>query len=76
MSTELRKSSHISEMQCIESDTCSAHTGLNWYRANISLKHLALTEAPQLPKLNVPILGIWSSHDYFLTEEQMKASEQ
>lgn len=50
--------------------------GLNWYRANISLRHLALTEAPSLPKLKVPIMGIWSSHDYFLTEEQMKASEQ
>lgn len=47
--------------------------GLNWYRAN--LDPVALPAMPlQLPAINVPTFGIWSSDDPLLTEEQMKRS--
>lgn len=44
--------------------------GLNWYRANLSPE--ALPAMPlQIPPVRVPTLGIWSSEDHLLTEEQM-----
>ena len=43
--------------------------GLNWYRANILRMLFGSTEHTK-----VPVLGIWSSGDYFLAERQMKQS--
>ena len=43
--------------------------GLNWYRANILRMLFGSTEHAK-----VPVLGIWSSGDYSLTERQMKQS--
>lgn len=46
---------------------------LNWYRANMAPQ--ALPAMPlQIPPIRVPTLGIWSSGDVLLTEEQMKRS--
>lgn len=43
--------------------------GLNWYRANLLP---VLTRA--WPQCQVPTLGIWSSHDHCLAEDQMARS--
>jgi pimeloyl-ACP methyl ester carboxylesterase len=43
--------------------------GLNWYRANLLRMLFGSTEHAK-----VPVLGIWSSGDYSLTEKQMKQS--
>lgn len=49
---------------------------LNWYRANVDPATFArLTPAP-LPAVTCPVLGVWSSGDRFLGEEQMTASAQ
>jgi pimeloyl-ACP methyl ester carboxylesterase len=47
--------------------------GLNWYRANIPPSSW-ISEPPELPPIEVPTLGIWSSEDFALTEEQMTLS--
>jgi len=46
--------------------------GLNWYRANHHPK-LELRQR-ELPRLPVPILGVWSDGDAYLLEEQMTGS--
>jgi pimeloyl-ACP methyl ester carboxylesterase len=43
--------------------------GLNWYRANLGQ---VLTRA--WPPCRVPMLGLWSSEDHCLAEDQMKRS--
>jgi pimeloyl-ACP methyl ester carboxylesterase len=43
--------------------------GLNWYRANL---HTVLTRS--WPDCRVPMLGIWSSGDHCLAEDQMARS--
>lgn len=46
---------------------------LNWYRANLA--PITLPALPlKMPPVRVPTLGIWSSGDHLLTEEQMKKS--
>jgi pimeloyl-ACP methyl ester carboxylesterase len=45
--------------------------GLNYYRAN-----LRLMQGKTFPCLKVPVVGIWSDGDIFLTEYQMRASER
>jgi len=45
--------------------------GFNYYRANL---HLTLSKA--FPRVKVPVVGIWSDGDVFLTEDQMRASER
>jgi pimeloyl-ACP methyl ester carboxylesterase len=47
--------------------------GLNYYRANVHPR--VLVEPPlQLPPVTVPTMGIWSSGDFALTEQQMTGS--
>jgi pimeloyl-ACP methyl ester carboxylesterase len=47
--------------------------GLNYYRANVGAD--ALVAPPlELPAVQSPTMGIWSSGDFALLEEQMKAS--
>lgn len=51
--------------------------GLNWYRANASLKRMVLP--PPVGSLGeeivpIPTLGIWSTDEKYLTEQQMIAS--
>lgn len=44
---------------------------LNWYRANLTRLLFGRT-----PAARVPVLGIWSSLDVYLTERQMKSSQE
>lgn len=46
---------------------------LNWYRANVSPARWL--ERPRVPPAACDVLGVWSSEDAFLTEDQMVASE-
>jgi pimeloyl-ACP methyl ester carboxylesterase len=51
----------------------SLTTGLNWYRANITPD--AFVGPPlELPPIQAPSMGVWSSGDFALTEEQMIGS--
>ena len=45
--------------------------GFNYYRAN-----LHLMRGKMFPRVKVPVVGIWSDGDIFLTEGQMRASER
>jgi pimeloyl-ACP methyl ester carboxylesterase len=47
---------------------------LNWYRANVHPAASVATDAAELPAVRVPVLGMWSSGDAFLTEAQMTNS--
>ena len=47
---------------------------LNWYRANIDPATFAGVAPPSLPRIDRPVLGVWSSGDMALTEEQMTRS--
>jgi pimeloyl-ACP methyl ester carboxylesterase len=49
----------------------SAH--LRWYRANVPMDSFVV-DPPVLAPIQVPVLGIWSSNDFALTERQMKRS--
>jgi pimeloyl-ACP methyl ester carboxylesterase len=47
--------------------------GLNWYRVNVPPE--AFVGPPvQLPPLQAPTMGVWSSGDFALTEQQMMGS--
>ncbi len=51
----------------------SLTTGLNWYRANITPE--AFVGPPlELPPIQAPTMGIWSSDDFALIEAQMTGS--
>ncbi len=49
--------------------------GLNWYRANIPAESWAGPPV-QLPPVNAPTMGIWSTGDIALTEVQMTDSAE
>ncbi len=57
-----------------ELEACGSLTpGLNWYRANVPPR--SWVEPPlQLPPIQAPTMGVWSSGDFALTEEQMTNS--
>ena len=46
---------------------------LNWYRANIAPRTL-VGPPLELPPVQAPTMGIWSSEDFALTEQQMTGS--
>jgi pimeloyl-ACP methyl ester carboxylesterase len=46
---------------------------LNWYRANVPPRFW-IDPPPALPPIQAPTMGIWSSGDLALTEEQMTSS--
>jgi pimeloyl-ACP methyl ester carboxylesterase len=49
--------------------------GLSWYRANVHPS--ALVEPPmQFPPVQAETMGVWSTGDFALTEEQMTLSEE
>jgi pimeloyl-ACP methyl ester carboxylesterase len=51
----------------------SLTTGLNWYRATITPE--SIVSAPlELPPVQAPTMGLWSTGDFALLEEQMKNS--
>jgi len=43
---------------------------LQWYRANVA-PDAFVRDPPRLPDVAVPVLGVWSSRDFALTEAQM-----
>ena len=47
--------------------------GLSWYRANVP-PETWVAPPVQLPAVQAPALGVWSSGDFALTEEQMTGS--
>lgn len=49
---------------------------LNWYRANISPSRFVETQVPDGPLVHCPTLGVWSTADPFLGEEQLTGSER
>ena len=46
---------------------------LNWYRANIPPEGFVSSDL-ELPPVQAPTMGVWSSGDFALTEEQMTGS--
>jgi pimeloyl-ACP methyl ester carboxylesterase len=53
--------------------TASLTPGLNWYRANIPPESY-VTPPIELPSVQAPTMGVWSSGDIALTEGQMTRS--
>jgi pimeloyl-ACP methyl ester carboxylesterase len=49
--------------------------GLNYYRANVA-PETWLRRGPELPPIQSPTMGVWSSGDMALTERQMTSSAQ
>ena len=49
--------------------------GLNWYRANLPPQRLA-GPPPQLPPVQAPTLGVFSTGDLYLTEDAMLRSAE
>ena len=49
--------------------------GLNWYRANVPPEAF-INPAIVLPRVHVPTMGVWSSGDFALTEQQMLGSDK
>jgi pimeloyl-ACP methyl ester carboxylesterase len=47
--------------------------GLNYYRANVPPESFVAAR-PELPPIQAPTMGVWSSRDLALTEAQMTAS--
>src|SRR5271166_418079 len=45
---------------------------LNWYRANLAPRMPG--SPPELPPVEAPTLGIWSTNDHYLDGERMKMS--
>ncbi|HET6816005.1 MAG TPA: alpha/beta fold hydrolase [Mycobacteriales bacterium] len=56
-------------------DDAALTASLGWYRANAHPRSL-VGEPPTLPPVGAPVLGVWSSGDMALTEEQMTGSAQ
>lgn len=56
-------------------DAAALTASLGWYRANAHPRSL-VGEPPSLPAVTAPVMGVWSSHDMALTEEQMTGSER
>ncbi|HYL08904.1 MAG TPA: alpha/beta fold hydrolase [Candidatus Udaeobacter sp.] len=54
------------------SDPGALVAGLNWYRANLPVERLL--DAPQLPPVTVPTMGVFGTEDKYLTEQAMVAS--
>ena len=49
---------------------------LNWYRANVPPSSILAVSGMEWPKVEVPVMGVWSSKDPALTERQLTGSEQ
>lgn len=46
-----------------------------WYRANAHPRTV-INPPPELPLIRCPVMGVWSSNDFALTEAQMTGSER
>jgi pimeloyl-ACP methyl ester carboxylesterase len=47
---------------------------LNWYRANLAPRLPG--SSPELPQIEAPTLGVWSTNDHYLDGERMKMSSR
>ena len=59
---------------CLEdlADPAALTAALNWYRANLPVERLSPAgPGPQLPPVQAPTMGIWSTGDLYLTEREM-----
>jgi len=54
-------------------DDAALTASLGWYRANAHPRSI-VGDPPSLPPVTAPVLGIWSSGDMALTEQQMTGS--
>jgi len=61
------------EVVTVLEETGALTPALNWYRANVPPESL-LAGPPVLPPVQVPTMGVWSSGDIALTEQQMTGS--
>jgi pimeloyl-ACP methyl ester carboxylesterase len=50
--------------------------GLNWYRANSPVENLPGADAPRLPPVAAPTLGLFGENEPYLSERAMLASER
>jgi pimeloyl-ACP methyl ester carboxylesterase len=64
----LNKDRYISDLSRPNALTAS----LNWYRANLAPRMPG--SPPNLPPVEAPTLGIWSTNDHYLDGEPMKMS--
>lgn len=69
----LRKASDVDRYVEHMSDPEALTAGLNWYRANLPPESF-LRSPRQLPPVQAPTLGVWSTGDDYLTEKAMLAS--
>ena len=53
---------------------CNFPAALNWYRANVQLEQFGDTRPRAAPLLRCPVLGVWSTGDAGVLEQQMTAS--
>ncbi len=71
-----RQWSHHPDVDAVIADL-EAHgsltPGLHWYRANVPAQAL-VDPPPELPPVQAPTMGVWSTGDFALTEEQMTGS--
>src|SRR3954471_21674174 len=72
---ELMLSSHPDRADVMKAlaDDADLTASLGWYRANAHPRSL-VGDPPDLPAVRCPVLGVWSSGDMALTEEQMTRS--
>lgn len=56
------------------SDPGALTAGLGWYRANLPAATLPGTDAPRLPRIQAPTLGMYGDGDPYLSERAMVAS--
>lgn len=64
------------EYRELRTDPEALTAGLAWYRANAPVENLPGADAPRLPPVPVPTLGIFGENDPYLTERAMLASER
>ncbi len=50
--------------------------GINYYRANLSLRYWSNFNAVSFPKIKVPVLQIWAEGDIFLGKELTKNTQE
>lgn len=50
--------------------------GINYYRANLSLRYWLNSNAVSFPKIKVPVLHIWAEGDKFLGKELTKNTQE
>lgn len=67
-----RHPDHDAVVEELERNQCLT-PGLNWYRANVPPER-HVSPPLELPRVQAPTMGVWSSGDFALTEAQMTGS--